>query len=71
MRGDTLKLADFGLAYSLDDPTLSEANAKGVVGTLCYMAPERLHDPNRAYDAAADVVFLSCRSLRNVDGRAC
>lgn len=40
----SLKLADFGLAHNLTD-SRTHVTADRMGGTLCYMAPESLHQP--------------------------
>ncbi|KAF2076955.1 hypothetical protein CYY_001731 [Polysphondylium violaceum] len=52
---NSLKIGDFGLAYKT---TGQSGNAKGVVGTYLYSAPEVLE--GKAYDKSADIFSLGC-----------
>jgi serine/threonine-protein kinase len=54
---DFVYLADFGIARNLTDATGAQETA-GVVGTLAYLAPERLN--NRPAEPASDVYSLGC-----------
>lgn len=49
-----IKLTDFGVARTLDDPALTTAGQ--LIGNLLYMAPEQAHD--QALDGRADLYAL-------------
>ena len=58
--GGTSFLADFGIAWSPDDPASEHPNQKITdVGTTCYRAPELLFG-NRAYGAEIDLWAAGC-----------
>jgi serine/threonine protein kinase len=54
-----VKLADLGLARSLDDVDTSITRAGTTVGTVDYMAPEQARD-SKAADARSDLYSLGC-----------
>lgn len=56
----TVKLADFGIARELDD---SMAKANTFIGTLIYMAPERIESEGYSYAADVWAVGLSILAL--------
>lgn len=61
-----VKLADFGVAKAMDINFEKNVEAS-FVGTMCYMAPERMM--NRAYGVAADVWSFGLTLLAVVQGR--
>jgi serine/threonine protein kinase len=61
-------LADFGIARSLAEDVTKLTSTGDYVGTLDYMAPERLMRDN-AVDAASDVYSLACVLFQCLTGR--
>jgi WD40 repeat protein/serine/threonine protein kinase len=60
-------LADFGIARSLADDVTKLTNTGDYIGTLDYMAPERLTRGD--VDAASDVYSLACVLFQCLTGR--
>ncbi|MBB4909635.1 nSTAND1 domain-containing NTPase [Actinophytocola algeriensis] len=60
-------LADFGIARSLADDVTKLTNTGDYIGTLDYMAPERLMRGD--VDAASDVYSLACVLFQCLTGR--
>ncbi len=61
-------LADFGIARELADDVTKLTNTGDYIGTLDYMAPERLMRGDSA-DAASDVYSLACVLFQCLTGR--
>lgn len=60
MRNGTVKLADMGLARSVDDTAETSITRAGTtVGTVDYMAPEQARDSKSA-DIRSDIYSLGC-----------
>lgn len=55
---DFAYLIDFGIARATDDLGLTAANM--VLGTIHYMAPERLGTDDRPVDSRSDIYSLTC-----------
>jgi 4-hydroxy-4-methyl-2-oxoglutarate aldolase len=55
---DFVYLCDFGIARSVTDPAGTRTETGGVVGTVAYLAPERLQD--QPASPASDVYSLGC-----------
>jgi serine/threonine protein kinase/WD40 repeat protein len=70
-RQGTVYLADFGIARSLAEDVTKLTNTGDYIGTLDYMAPERLMrgDSANAADAASDVYSLACVLFQCLTGR--
>jgi WD40 repeat protein len=64
----TAYLADFGIARSLAQDVTKLTNTGDYIGTLDYMAPERLMRGDSA-DAASDVYALACVLFQCLTGR--
>ncbi|GAB1516049.1 nSTAND1 domain-containing NTPase [Actinophytocola sp. KF-1] len=64
----TAYLADFGIARELADDVTKLTNTGDYIGTLDYMAPERLMRGDSA-DAASDVYSLACVLFQCLTGR--
>jgi WD40 repeat protein len=63
-------LADFGIARPLADDVTQLTNTGDYVGTLDYMAPERLmRGSDSGADAASDVYSLACVLFQCLTGR--
>jgi serine/threonine-protein kinase len=63
--GGVAKLADLGIATAVDATAITGSGA--VIGTLAYIAPERLR--GRPADAAADVYSLAAVAFEMLSGR--
>ena len=64
--GDRVKLADFGIARALDDPSLTQTG--GVMGSPGYMAPELFAGAGPS--PAADLWSLGATLFHAAEGRA-
>ncbi|MGW4521442.1 protein kinase domain-containing protein [Amycolatopsis sp. NPDC004378] len=64
--GDRVKLADFGIARALDDPSLTQTG--GVMGSPGYMAPELFAGAGPA--PASDLWALGATLFHAAEGRA-
>ncbi|MFI7675871.1 protein kinase [Actinophytocola sp. NPDC049390] len=67
-RDGRVYLADFGIARELADDATLLTNTGDYIGTLDYMAPERLTRGDSA-DAASDVYSLACVLFQCLTGR--
>jgi len=69
-RNGTVKLADMGLARSVDETTESGLTRVGTtVGTVDYMAPEQARDSKSA-DVRSDIYSLGCAWYHMLTGSA-
>ena len=67
-RGDLIKVADLGLAKSLDDAGISSLTTTGTaLGTLAYVPPEQLVDA-RQVDGRADVYSIGATCYHLLTG---
>lgn len=67
-RDGTVKLADMGLARSIDDTTETGITRAGTtVGTVDYMAPEQARDSKSA-DVRSDIYSLGCTWYQMLTG---
>src|SRR5262249_40640600 len=65
--GGVPKIADFGLARTLDDSTMTKSGA--VVGTPSYMAPEQAAGESKQVGPLADVYALGAVLYECITGR--
>src|SRR5205823_13242819 len=63
----TPKVADFGLAKSLDETPRTSSGT--ILGTPCYMAPEQARGHNKDVGPAADVYALGAMLYELLTGR--
>ncbi|SFM70903.1 serine/threonine protein kinase [Pseudonocardia ammonioxydans] len=69
-RDDFTYLVDFGIARALGpDPDTALTETGATVGTLAYLAPERLQDSLGPVDGRADVYSLTCVLVEMLTGR--
>lgn len=66
LSGDRVKLADFGIARAMDDPSLTMTG--GIMGSPGYMAPELFAGATPA--AASDLWSLGATLFHAVEGRS-
>jgi serine/threonine-protein kinase len=65
----SLRLADFGLAKLVDDPSAVHTNSYAVVGTASYMAPEQAAGQSRNVGPAADIYSVGAILYECLTGR--
>ncbi|WP_177226047.1 serine/threonine-protein kinase [Actinacidiphila rubida] len=66
--GGAVKIADFGIAQGDDgETTLASTRPDAVLGTSCYLSPERARGARA--DSAADVYALGCSLYELLTGR--